>query len=205
MPPSRPLSIVVLVVHCLLLSSFRVSDAGCPYEHEHEHEHRYNHHHSQRRDDDAAVSLSSSSTGASALPPTAAVDSFYDPNSPAYRLPPNYEHWSARHKLRYIWGELLVNQTSATLVELSEGLIFTESMVPTVEFNSDLIPKGRRKAVHGDGVVCQARLRLRRLAKDLDRPWYTGVLSRGSDTVILRLSSVLDPIGRPLHTHVPQY
>ena len=79
---------------------------------------------------------------------------------------------------------------------LSEGLIFPEPRAPTLHFNSDLIPAGRRKAIHGDGVVCQVRFEPRLVAKDKSRPRYTGVLANGGDSAILRFSSVLDPSGR---------
>ena len=81
---------------------------------------------------------------------------------------------------------------------LSQGLIFTESMLPTVTFQSDFTPLGRQKAVHGDGVVCGVRLEIDEDARS--KLSYTGLLWHGSDTAVLRLSSVLDPsvVGGPV-------
>ena len=186
---------IVLFVLCLMLSSLWLSEAGCPYGHDDRHEHRHHHHrhhHSHHSDDD-----DTSTTTSPALSTT--DDSSTDPSTlppPPYTLPTDYETWTATDKLDYIWSQLLTNQTTADLVPLSDGLIFKESFVPTLHFNSDLIPAGRRKAIHGDGVVCKVRVRVRRMAKDEGRPSYTGVLGRGSDTAILRLSSVLDPSGQ---------
>ena len=181
MPSLLRLPPVTVVLLCLLLSSLWKSEAHCPHSRHPRHNHRHSHFH----DEDYTPSTASST-----------VDSAAELSTPTYVLPSDYESWRAEHKLRYVWSQLLVNQTTATLVELSEGLIFTESMVPTVAFNSDLIPAGRRKAVHGDGVVCKVRFRPRRLAKDMDKPYYTGVLAQGGDSAIMRLSSVLDPSGQ---------
>ena len=101
-----------------------------------------------------------------------------------------YDAQSAEDKLAYVWSLLLRNQTTAIPELLSTGLIFTESMDPTVHFQSDFMPAGRQKAVHGAGVVCRVRLHI-----EPDNPLnaYTGLLQSGSETAVLRLSSVLDP------------
>ena len=46
--------------------------------------------------------------------------------------------------------------------------------------------------MHGDGVVCGVVLEV---DEDVDNP-YTGIFRTGSDTAILRFSSVLDPVGQ---------
>jgi hypothetical protein len=108
-----------------------------------------------------------------------------------------YDAQSAEDKLAYVWSLLLCNQTSAIPVALSTGLIFTESMDPTVHFQSDFMPAGRQKAVHGDGVVCTVRLHI---DNDNALNQYTGLLQSGSETAVMRLSSVLDPtvVGGPV-------
>ena len=104
-----------------------------------------------------------------------------------------YDVSPALEKLRYVFANLRLNSTTASLVPLSEGLIFKESMDPTVHYQSDFMPRGRRKAVHGDGVVCQVTLEI---DEDNDDNPYTGILRTGSTTAILRLSSTVDPSGQ---------
>ena len=64
-------------------------------------------------------------------------------------------------------------------------------MDPTVHFQSDFIPLGHQKAVHGNGVVCQVRLVIEPCEEGRGR--YTGLLAEGGEYAVLRMSSVLNP------------
>jgi len=73
-------------------------------------------------------------------------------------------------------------------------------MDPTVHHRGDFIPMGRRKAVHGGGVVAQCELRMADYYANggsafASQP-YTGVLTPGriNKNIIMRFSSVLDPV-----------
>ncbi len=101
-------------------------------------------------------------------------------------------------QLAYLWSFLRTNQSTADYVPLTSGLIFTESLDPTVHHRGDLIPLGHRKAVHGGGVVAKCELRMADYASagDYAGPVYSGILSPGrrSANVIMRFSSVTDPV-----------
>jgi hypothetical protein len=101
-------------------------------------------------------------------------------------------------QLAYLWSFLRANQSTDDFADLAQGLVFKQSMDPTVHHRGDFIPLGRRKSAHGGGVVARCELRMANYANSYpyNGPLYSGLLTPGvrSSNVIMRFSSVLDPV-----------
>ena len=70
--------------------------------------------------------------------------------------------------------------------------IFFESMSPSVDALTDVMPPGRAKDVHSLGAVATAQLLF---TPDINTR-YTGIFASNSSSVILRLSSAADPANK---------
>ena len=93
-------------------------------------------------------------------------------------------------ELASTWQNIIATSDSAKWgnpLATFAGLLF-ESMVPTVDHASDVMPKGRKKLIHSVGVVAQAKyVPVKNSAN------YTGIFAEGADNALVRLSLAQEP------------
>ena len=57
--------------------------------------------------------------------------------------------WETKHD--QLWSEI---KSDSSLGEYYPTQMFTESLITTFENEWDVLPKGRNKAIHGNGAIC---------------------------------------------------
>jgi hypothetical protein len=110
-----------------------------------------------------------------------------------------YQALTAQQKMNELWKEVTADQTPyGWYSKWSLGLIFAESMKPSFDYYSDVLPAGRKKYIHSVGSVVQAEL-----IPEAGHP-YTGVF-QGVDNVLLRFSTAKqpDPKSAPEGNYIP--
>lgn len=66
----------------------------------------------------------------------------------------SYQSQSSSVKLNQLWNEISANTESGSYPSaLGQAKVFIESMKPSLNFVSDMMPEGRSKLIHSVGVV----------------------------------------------------
>ncbi|KAL4453151.1 hypothetical protein ABPG74_015382 [Tetrahymena malaccensis] len=96
----------------------------------------------------------------------------------------NYQSMTRSQKQTLIWEELIKDKTSADAP--FAGGVLVESMDPTIQRVSDILPEGRSKVLHPIGTVCKAEF-----IPTPNSP-YSGFF-QGADSLIIRFSVAKEP------------
>jgi opacity protein-like surface antigen len=98
-----------------------------------------------------------------------------------------YQAQTSQQKMDQLWKECTADQTPyGWYSAFSLGRLFFESMKPSFDFYSDVLPEGRNKYIHSVGSVVQAEL-----IPEGENP-YTGMF-KGVSNVLLRISLAKKP------------
>ena len=98
----------------------------------------------------------------------------------------DYEALGREQKQNNLWNAITKDNSSGTFPGVKIAGIFLESMQPTFDFVSDVLPEGRKKYIHSVGVVAKASF-----VPEAGNP-YTGALA-GADSLLIRLSLAKQP------------
>ena len=99
-----------------------------------------------------------------------------------------FEAQSQDQKMDQLWEKItdpsVVGKSApAKNIAVAVADTLTESMITVFEDKREVMPKGREKVIHGQGVLCQFKL-----AVSADSP-FTGVLAPGDQSGLIRMGS----------------
>jgi len=96
----------------------------------------------------------------------------------------SYEDLTWDQKQNGLWTQITADETSADIA--NPLTMLTESVQDTFHVNSDVMPAGRKKVIHGVGAVCKFNMEISK-----DSP-YTGVFAAGTTAHgLIRMGSAL--------------
>jgi hypothetical protein len=107
----------------------------------------------------------------------------------------DYEAQSASQKMTQLWGKVMESSGRSGPTMSLLGVVSTiigESMRTPFDDHWDVLPEGRVKVIHSQGVHCQFVL-------DIPESPFTGLLSKGQQSGIIRMGSASsnDETGKP--------
>jgi hypothetical protein len=97
-----------------------------------------------------------------------------------------YESLSREEKLNNLWTAITKDNSTGSFPGVKIAGIFLESMNPSFDFVSDVLPEGRKKYIHSVGVVAKASF-----ISEEGNP-YSGAFA-GADSLLIRLSLAKQP------------